>query len=157
GMQKDAGLYASLLRAIGQHANASSIEVLADDLWGVQDHGVIQARILSLGRIRTVTSAETLLGLMKAAGPNKIQPFMEDFRLALLSITGVDQGASQDLWLRWWNDKKSKLKVPETPPQLPKAMQARWDSYWGGKMYKDRQPRRGERGKDDPEKGAAKG
>ena len=156
-LQKEAALYAGLLRAIGQHASASSIEILTEELWEVRDHAVIQARILSLGRIRTPAAVEALIGLMKVAGPMKIQPFMDDFRLSLMVLTGADQDTSQELWLHWWNDNKGKLKVEPTAPPLPRLLQLKWDYYWGKEMRKERAPRRGERGRDDPEKGGSKG
>jgi hypothetical protein len=155
-LQKDAALHAALLRAIGQHPNVSSIDVLADDMWSDPDHGVIQARILALGRIRSPAAATALIGMMKVAGPNKIQPFMEDFRMSLMVLTGADQGQSQDLWLRWWNENKGKLKIEATPPQLPRLMQRKWDAYWSREGRGDKPARRGDRGGGEPGKGGSK-
>ena len=129
-LRKEPATFAAVLRAIGQHGDARSIAILEDDPWSVPDHAVIQARILGLGRIRTPAAVEALFDLMKVAGPQKIQPFMEDFRTSLRVLTGVDQGASRELWFTWWNDNKGKLKIAPEVGELPKPMQARWSAYW---------------------------
>jgi hypothetical protein len=155
-MRKEPELYAALLKAIGQHGSASSIALLKDDIWSVPDYSVIQARIMSLGRIRTLAAADALIGMMRTGGPLKIQPFMEEFRIALAMLTGVDQGRSQDLWMRWWNDNHDKLKVDAKPPVLDKPLQKRWDAYWNADAREDRQQKRNETGKDGSEKGGGK-
>jgi hypothetical protein len=128
--QKDATGYAALLRAIGQHGSSASIAILTDGVWAVQDAGVIEARILSLGRIRTKESVKALIDLTEVAGPNKIQPFMPSFRLALCALTGADQGASRDLWLAWWRENKDALKVAPEQGPMPKELERRWHRYW---------------------------
>lgn len=152
-IKKDEELYAWLLRAIGQHGSPGSVDLLADDVWSVLDARVIQARILSLGRIRTKASLDKLVELMRLAGPNKIQPFMEHFRISLMVLTGADQGTSQEGWMRWWNDKGSRVAVADKPSPLPKQLQILWDSYWGEAKPNERPTKRSERGKDDPESG----
>ena len=123
-------VYATLIRAIGQHCSPSSIDVLNDNPWSTPDAAVLQAKILSLGRIHTRESVKALTDLMEVAGINKIEPFMPDFRLALWAQTGADQGASRDLWLRWYRENKDKLKLLETPPAEPKELVKRWTRYW---------------------------
>lgn len=150
---KDVDLFTALLRAIGQHAHPSSIAILADDVWAVPDNGVIQARILGLGRIRANAAVEALFDLMKVAGSLKMQPFMDDFRLALMVLTSADQGTSQELWQRWWNENRSKLKVAPQAPELPPMLQRKWNYYWGLYTREERQRKRSERGKDNPERG----
>ena len=149
-------LLADLLKAIGQYGQASSIAVLTDEVWAVQEANVLRARILGLGQIRTKESVEALMELMRVAGTRKMQPMMEDFRLALAVLTGADQGSSQQLWNDWWNDNKNKLKVAEKAGELEKGLRVRWDSYWGkeGMMGTERTKKRGERGKDDPGTGS---
>ncbi len=151
---KDVGLHAAVLRAIGQHGSPTSMDVLTEDFWGDLDRGLMEARILGLGRIRTKASVEKLIDLMKTRGPHKIQPQMQLFRTALCVLTGADQGASQEGWLKWWNDNHKTLEVAAKPAPLPKQLQGMWDAYWGDKDYSDRPTKRGERGKDGPEKGA---
>ncbi len=148
--KKDPLLYASLLKGVGQYGNASSIAVLSDDVWSIQEEHVIQARILGLGRIRTRESVEKLVDLMKVAGPQRIQAVMPDFRLALVALTGTDQGNSQLGWQTWWNDNRSKLKVEARRPELPKELERKWKTYWGEMEGEDRPRKRNERGKDDP-------
>jgi hypothetical protein len=154
-MRKDPKLYAALLKAIGRHASPSSIPLFKEGLWTVQDRAVIQARVLGLGQIRTLAAVEALIGLMRSGGKGVIQPFMEDFRLALAELTGVDQGRSQDLWYAWWNENHTKLKIDPKPPVLEKPLQKRWDAYWGREMGAEHKPARREKGKDDPDKGGS--
>ncbi|MDP6368743.1 MAG: HEAT repeat domain-containing protein, partial [Planctomycetota bacterium] len=129
-MRKEPELFKALIKAIGQHANPDSIEILGDNLWSPADHGVIQARILGLGNIRAKESVEELISMMHKAGWRKVQPFMEDFRVALVNLTGEDQGKSQPKWTEWWNDVKKTLEVSEEASSMPKAMQRKWERYW---------------------------
>ncbi|MBL8859668.1 MAG: HEAT repeat domain-containing protein [Planctomycetes bacterium] len=151
-LKKNLDLYASLLRAIGQHGDASSIEVLTDDIWTTLEYPVLQARILGLGRIRTKASVEKLFDLMRSAGPYKIQPHMGLFRTSLMVLTGVDHGTSSEAWMKWWNQSRAKLEIEAKAAPLPKATQYAWDLYWGENRPMDRPEKRGERGRDDPEK-----
>ena len=121
-LRKEPEAFAALLRAIGQHGNPSSIEILlTDDVWAVQDRNVVRARLYALGHIRDERSVHALMGEMKSAGRVRLQPFMNDFQLALMVLTGDDQGQSQDLWMKWWNENKKKLEIS---PEEPEAAQA---------------------------------
>ena len=150
-LAKDPELSVSLVKAIARHGNADSISYLARDLFGAKDPSIAHARIVALGGIRSTRSVEELMGLMRGSARHKVQPYMKDFRLALVVLTAVDAGESQDLWMSWWSDNKKTLKVPAKPPVLPKDLQRRWDSFWGNQRQYERQKRRGERG-DDPER-----
>lgn len=149
GVKDDAEVYAAALKGLGQHGSKGSIDLLLEDLWTVPDHAVLQARILSMGRIRDRAAVESLMDLLKSAGPNKVDPYMGEFRLALMALTGVDQGKSRDMWTRWWQDQKDKFVLPKTEPDLPKADSWRWKTYWGEQMGQPRGEKRGERGTDE--------
>jgi PBS lyase HEAT-like repeat len=149
-IEKDVELFTKLIKGVGQHGNKASIALLADNVFGNTDYKVAEARVLALGHIREKESVEQLIGLMRTAGRDKVQAFMGNFRLALMVLTGVDQGASQDTWMTWWNEHKNDFKVPAAAPQLPKEMQMRWDYYWGNEITRERNKKRGDRG-DDPE------
>lgn len=153
-LRKDPVGYARLLQAIGQHGDASSISLLVDDVATVPDYVVVQARILSLGRIRSSAAVEALLELMKVASAQRMQNLMPDFRLALVRLSGVDKGESQPLWQEWWKAERVKLRIEPEPAELSLELQARWDSYWGrGERYERARPRTS-RGRGDPDKGA---
>ncbi|MCY2960402.1 MAG: HEAT repeat domain-containing protein [Planctomycetota bacterium] len=146
----DLPLYATLLRAVGQHGSPRSIELLTENPWSAPDAQVIQAKILGLGKVRTKEALKALTDLMEIAGPQKIQPFMKDFRLALWSLSGADQGESRDLWLVWYRENKSNLKIAPEPAAEPKELSRRWQQYWAkpsaeGEAGKERR-RGGERG-----------
>ena len=157
---KDVELHALALRALGQHGRPSSIDLLTDDFWSDLDQRLMQARILGLGRIRTKASVEKLIDLMKMRGPHKIQAQMQLFRTSLIVLTGADQGASQEGWMKWWNDNKAKLEVAAKPAALPKQLQNQWDAYWNEGKAAERAERRGggkkDGGKEDPGKDGEK-
>ncbi len=138
----------SVIKAIGEHGSNESVAVLTKDVFGQGDHKVAAARILALGNIRTSASVEALFDTMKLAGQRKVQPYMSEFRLSLLVLTGADQGPSQELWMRWWNEHKKELAVLPEPPQLAKADARRWYSFWDRYPKAERQEKRGERGGD---------
>lgn len=144
----DEELGPALLKAIGQHGSESSIEILADNPFSPRNHKAIQARILGLGNIRSNESVEELMAVMVKIGRHKAQPFMGEFRLALMRLTGADNGKSVDLWTEWWNDAKKKLEVSKEPPLLAKNDQRKWDYFWGNPKKYERGDRRGDRGGD---------
>jgi hypothetical protein len=144
----DVAAYAALIKAIGQHGAPGSIDLLTDDIWEVRDHPVIQARIFSLGHVRSEKSVDALFGLMKSGGRDRIQPFMGELRVALMVLTGADQGESQDLWIAWWNDNKKDLAVSPELPKLPKPVAQRWAYYWGEGQLDERGTKRSDRGRD---------
>jgi hypothetical protein len=142
-----------LFRAIGQHGDPRSIEVLAKNVNEVPDHGIIQARILALGHIRSVEAVEKLIELRVLTGPNGrhrvLEGWKEDFRLSLLALTGVDNGAEADLWERWWRANRKTFEVPEALPPLPADLARRWRHYWGEGRMDERRKRREDRRRDD--------
>ncbi len=128
--KEDLTVYATLIRAVGQHGSLSSIEILTENPWSTPDAAVLEAKILGLARIRTNEAVKAVTDLMEIAGPNKIEPFMPSFRLALWSLTGTDQRGSRDLWLQWYREHKAKLKVAPEPSAEPPELARRWQRYW---------------------------
>jgi len=147
-LAKDEALSGVLLKAIGQHADPSSIKVLADSPFSTVNNGAIRARLLGLGNIRDKQSVEELMALMKKVSRRKIEPFMGEFRLAMLRLTGHDEGRSVDLWMKWWNNNKRELEVAKVAPKMPRRDQENWDDYWGNDTRQERSRKRGDRGGD---------
>ncbi len=137
--------YAGLMRAIGQHGDPGSLEILADNPWSIQDAGVLEARILGISRIRTKEAVKALTDLMEMGGQGKVQPFMKDFRVAMWALTGADQGASRDLWLAWYRDNKAKLEVRPAPATEPRELAQRWSRYWAKDGDEQAPPEKGKR------------
>lgn len=153
-LTKDEVLFPAVLRAIGRHGDASSIEILADDPFSQRSHGAIQARIYGLGNIRSEKSVDALFDMLKKVGMNQADRYMDDIRLALVRLTGEDQGKAPEMWNKWWRDQKN-YKLPAEPVALKEVDQKAWDSYWG--IDSTREPRRADKtGKpektDKPEK-----
>lgn len=147
-LRKNDSLSGVLLKAIGQHGDSSSIKVLADSPFSTVNGAAIRARILGLGNIRDKRSVEELVGLMKKISRRKIEPFMGEFRLAMVRLTGQDEGKSVDLWMKWWNNNKRTFKVAEVAPKMPRRDQENWDDYWGNPRRRERSQKRGDRGGD---------
>jgi HEAT repeats len=129
-LQKDPAMLAGVLKACARHGSESTIEILTDDPFGARDYQVVQARIYGLGNIRSKLSVEALIALSRKAGPNKVEGYMGDIRIALAELTGVDQGRSPELWGRWWEDNKKTFEIPEKPPELAPELRGRWRRYW---------------------------
>jgi hypothetical protein len=141
-----------LIKCVGQHQSASSIPLLVDDPFRHSDGRVLEAQVYALANTRTPKALEELIGMLRTASREKVQPHMHVFRLALIVITGVDQGLSQDAWMAWWNDNKQRISIPAQMPALPKEMLDRWNAYWGLEYVLARPKKRGDRG-DDSESG----
>jgi hypothetical protein len=139
-LQEEPPRHAALLRAIARHGSESSISLLGDDVFQSPDRGVVSARILGLGRIRSPRAVEELFKLMRLAPRPRMGDHMQDFRLALVVLTGADKGTDQELWLNWYGDNKSKLEVAPAPPELPRELRRRWNAYWGEREPDDDAP-----------------
>jgi hypothetical protein len=129
--------YAALLRAIARHGKESSISTLVEDLFQSPDRGVITARILGLGHIRSPKSVEELIRIMRSAHRPRVADHMAEFRLALVVLTGEDKGTDQELWINWYGDHKGKLEVAPEAKELPRELRRRWNVYWGEKDEED--------------------
>jgi hypothetical protein len=149
---KDVDWLTKLTKCVGQHQSASSVPLFAENAFQPQVAKLIEARILALANTRSRQGLDELIGLMRTVGREKLQPYMPNMRLALMVVTGVDKGVSQDAWMAWWNDNKAKFEIPEEMPALPKDLLTRWSYFWGLDVVRDRPKKRGERG-DDPEAG----
>jgi len=123
--------YAAFLRAIARHGKESSIPALVEDLFQSPDRGVVTARILGLGHIRSRKSVGELVRLMRSSPRPRVADHMESFRLALVVLTGEDKGTDQELWINWYGDHQAKLEIAAEPPELPRELRRRWNTYWG--------------------------
>jgi hypothetical protein len=144
----------AVLRGIGQHADPSSIPILAQDPFQLEDAWCLRARIFGLARIRTLDALEALLGILAVtnagSSQRRIQPRMDDMRLALSIVTGVDQGRSPELWENWWRENRRTFRIPADVPPLPKELRRDWDSFWGLPLVYARDGLREDRGLDEP-------
>ncbi len=135
-LRADEVLFARLLQAIGRHGSTSSIAVLEDDPF---DHLTIasgRARILGLARIRDAKSVEGLIKGMQLGGGDPrggrsgSPRFMDDFRVALVALTGKDLGTSKEAWISWWRDERKNFAVAPARAPLPADLEAAWVAYW---------------------------
>ncbi|HEX5010755.1 MAG TPA: hypothetical protein VFY71_10155 [Planctomycetota bacterium] len=130
---EDSKVAAALFKAIGRHADVSSVPVLGADPFKNLDADVVRARIYSLGNIRSRKAVDELMKLMLLGNPTPGQdsPYMPVVRVALVRLTGTDQTTNKDLWQAWWRENKDKFEVAAEPAAMPVDLQTQWDEFWG--------------------------
>jgi HEAT repeat protein len=130
---EDSKVAAALFKAIGRHAEVSSIMVIANEPLKNMDADVVKARIFALGNIRSKKSVEELMKLMQLGNPTPGQDsaYMPMFRVALARLTGTDQTTNKDMWQTWWRENEKTFEVAEPPIEMAPELQALWNEYWG--------------------------
>jgi hypothetical protein len=129
-LRRDADLLSRTLRAIGQHADPSSLDLFASLPFESKEEDVVRARIRGLGRIRSVRAVDALLALMDTEEGWDPIAFAPDFRLSLQVLTGVDRGVSPSGWKRWREECGDELEVSPKLPELPREARIDWCTYW---------------------------
>ncbi len=164
-IKKDEALYAELVKAIGQHGDASSIDILLDGATASTPKSVSIARIYSLGHIRDKRSVEELMDLMKRTGGvrgNKGggrggQPMMAQFQASLHVLTGENFGRDEQAWTKWWKEHGKDFEVADKATGLDPKIERAWTKYWSKpKEAKDDagdEKKKRRRGGDDPTDG----
>lgn len=150
-LQKDEELFPATLRAIARHGSPSSIEILTDDPFSQRSYGAVRARVLGLGNIRSEKAVEALFDMLKKVGLHRVDNYMDDIRLALVHLTGEDQGKDPEMWNKWWRAQKN-YKLPQTPPEMKPLDQLAWNTYWEiqpAKRERKSDEKRGDGEKDD--------
>jgi hypothetical protein len=135
-LKDDPLFFAAVLRACAQHAQEDTIELLVSDVWSTTDRRVFKARVLGLANIRSDASLEALLNLTNQAGKDKLQPYLEDVRLALMVLTGEDQGGALPPWWDWWNENRKTFHVAPELPKLPRDAEQKWKAFWAAGQAK---------------------
>ena len=135
-IKKDDALYQEMVKAIGQHGNPKSIELLLDGALAAVPRQVQVARIYSLGNIRDKASIEGLMEIMQRTGRanrrgGESHPMMGVIRNSLLILTGQDLGNNEKAWADWWKANENKFEISPQPVGIPKAVKRKWDRYWG--------------------------
>ena len=147
---REPDLGAALLRAIGEHADPSSVALLAREPFDPPRGDCVKARIYSLARIRTRDALEGLLAMVSTTAqgnhPRPIPPYLDDARLALVILTGTDQGKDPVRWEEWWRANRKGFALPERSPELPRELAEKWAEYWGLERPSGRGERREDRG-----------
>lgn len=138
-IRDDEHLLPKLLKAIGRHADRSSIEILAVKPLRNLTRESGTARIYGLARIRDAASVEALMKAMTlggsprtgAGGSRSSGPrFLEEMRVGLCILTGEDHGASKEAWLAWWQKAKKSFRPSATIPEVPPLVRTTFDEYW---------------------------
>ena len=127
----DEARLAELLKSIGRLGDPKGVDTLIDKPFSATSYPVIRARFLGLGNIRDTKAIEGLVSIASKVGNRDLDRYMADIRLALVQLTGEDQGDDPRQWGAWWRQNKKGYEVsPEAKP-LPLEMRVRWNEYWG--------------------------
>jgi hypothetical protein len=129
-LKDDEKLLPLVLKSIGRHGNEKSVDILADDPFMQRTFPALQARVMSLGNIRSKKSVEALMDMMNKAGPRQVNDYMMLFRNSLWRLTGADQGPDSTMWTKWWQDNKGKFEMPKDPPKMPQVAEDAWNTFW---------------------------
>ena len=129
-LRDDETLMPVVIKAIGRHASEKSVDLLSDDIFMQRTFPAIQARILSLGNIRSKKSIDALFTMMNKVGTNQLDTYMNLVRVALTRLTGADQGPSSQMWMAWWRKNESGFELPKTEPKMPDFVEKMWNEYW---------------------------
>jgi hypothetical protein len=139
-----------LYKAIGQHGDPSSIDVLEDKLLADPVEANVRTRLLALGRVRDPESIGVLLDVARSARPEILTRHRDELRTALMMLTGVDRGLVFERWHEWWRENEKGFEMAEEPPVLRRDEQRRWEDFWGLEHTMERRDRREDRGSDEP-------
>lgn len=129
-LRRDADLAERTLRAIGQHAEPSTFELYAEPPFPLVEEGVVRARIRGLGWLRERRSVELLMKLLEGGQGWKVLDHVEDLRVTLFVLTGVDRGRNPADWTKWWAEHGEEFELPEDQPLLPRKFLIDWCTYW---------------------------
>jgi HEAT repeat protein len=151
GLRKDEALFALLTKEIGRHGDLSSLPVLRDKPFKGLTKEVGRARLMAASRIRSMDVVEAIFegarkggGTARGRGGKRFRDsgyagiFWEDFRVAIAVLTGHDPGRDKDEALKWWQDNKKSVTVPEKRPEIPEPLTVRWEEYWQEPYYAGR-------------------
>jgi len=144
-LRDDDKLMPLVIQSVGRHGSESSIELLSDDLFMQRTFPAIKARVWSLGNIRSKKSVEALFGMMNKAGTQKVNDYMQMFRVALWRLTGTDNGPDCQMWLAWWRDHEKDFEMSKEPPKFPEDVEKHWNEYWGIQPKKETPKEGGEK------------
>lgn len=130
-LRKQERVLPRLLTAIARHGDARALGPLTDDVQAQMLSATLRARILGIANVRTKAAVDALVALAGKVGFVEMHNHAEDFRLAMLVLTGVDKGRSIDAWKAWWKAERETFTVSEERPALAPGDAARWSEFWG--------------------------
>ncbi len=120
----------ALLTALARRGDARALAPLGDDVQAQRLVPTIRARMLGFARIRNKASIEALMKLVDQVGFVDMHNHLEDFRLAMVVLSGVDRGRSVDAWRAWWSGVKQEFTPSERMAELSAQDAARWRDFW---------------------------
>lgn len=161
-LQDDEELAAQLFKSLGRYGVEKNMDLFTKNIFASKGSKVVQARLLSLGKIRSEDAVEELISLMNSAagigagkgkgnggGARSKVAHMDEIRMSLYALLEEDAGSSRNDWQKWWNDNKRDFEVSEEEGDLEGPLGRKWGQYWERttrKRDRDRDEEDGERG-----------
>ena len=161
-LQDDEELAAQLFKSLGRYGVEKNMDLFTKNIFASKGSKVVQARLLSLGKIRSEDAVEELISLMNSAagigagkgkgnggGARAKVAHMDEIRMSLYALLEEDAGSSRNDWQKWWNDNKRDFEVSEEEGDLEGPLGRKWGQYWERttrKRDRDRDEEDGERG-----------
>ena len=139
-------LFALLIKEIGRHGDESSVDILTKSVFSNLTYDVGIARIMGLANIRSTKAIDGLIDLARQSGGRGHASgvgsalrgvFRNALRVAMATLTGVDEGTIPNDWDRWWTENKKQFDMLADRPQVPEDVSTFWSGYWGVPYYKD--------------------
>jgi HEAT repeat protein len=143
-LKDDTRLMPMVIQAIGRQGNEKSIEILSDDIFAQRTFPAVKARLWGLANIRSKKSVDAILEMMNKVGNQKLQDYMVPIRVALLRLTGTDNGSDPQAWMAWWRKNDKTFEIPKDAPKMPELAEKAWNDYWGAGPGEDPSKETGE-------------
>jgi hypothetical protein len=124
-------LVAQLLRATGHRADMSSLAPLSAGGFRQDSDDVLRARIFAIGNLQGRDAINALLVGMNSTPDRQRLLHMDEFRLALVKLTGADWGMDYEAWTDWWRENQGDVTLPKPDAPLPRYIERDWEAYWG--------------------------
>ncbi len=145
-LSKNPDRMALVIRSVGFHEDAESMDWLLQDALTSEQRIVRQARLFSVARMRSETALESIFAAMAKSDPRHLRSRMRELRVTLIWLTSKDLGEDPDAWNDWWRKNRKGFKVPKAPPKLTGRDERDWMVFWGEERMRTRQKKRGDRG-----------
>lgn len=136
-LKDDTRLMPMVIKSIGRQGNEKSIELLSDDLFSQRTFPAVKARLWGLANIRSKKSVDAIIEMMNKVGNDKLGDYMATIRVALLRLTGTDNGSDPQAWMAWWRKNDKSFEIPKDAPKMPEIAEKAWIEYWGAPPGED--------------------
>ncbi|MFT7486718.1 MAG: hypothetical protein ACI9F9_002574 [Candidatus Paceibacteria bacterium] len=130
GLRVQPEIFALLIQATASHGSIESLPLITKGGFIDDPAPVLRARILGMGKIHEKASVEALMIAMQDLPAGQRLLHMDEFRLALAQLTGVDHGLNSRSWVQWWLKTGPGVALRDQEMPLPGPLKSEWDDFW---------------------------